>query len=285
MTQPHDASDTAAGSRTTSLRGIRRIAIVAIIVSLSLTAIVGIVALLSNEYGAVQGNILTTAVLVAAFSTLALCHLAVLGRPVRVVGFVGLALGTVSLVLGLVQIWTGWNFSDEVFRWFGITGIAATSLAHANLLLLLSGRRHSLVRISLAVTLAAIAGVALLLILPIATRGEFPGEHYDAYSRWLGVIAIIDALGTIVTPIVAPFVRGRDAGTHSAPAPSSAEASDPLDRSEPSTRLGPFDSLDPRDPLEQRIATIAAESGLDRATLLTAALDAFEASRRRSTGG
>lgn len=242
-----------------AIRGVRRVAIIAIIASLSLTAVLGIVVLLGGGSSTVQSNILATSALVAAFSTIALCHLAVLGRPVRVVGFVGLVLGGIALALGLNQIWGGWDFSGEAFRWLGITAIAAISLAHANLLLLLSNRRHPIVRVALAITLGAIAAVALLLILPIATQGEFPGDEYEAYSRWLGVTAIVDALGTIVTPILALFLRDAPAATSG--------------------------SEHPGDPLEQRIAALAGETGLDREALLTAALDAFEASRPHPTAG
>ncbi|MFD6053899.1 hypothetical protein [Agromyces sp. NPDC060279] len=234
------------------VRGARRAAIVALVVSISLTAVVGIVVLLTGDFGEVQGRVLTTTLLVAGFSTVALCHLAVAGRPVRLVGFVGLAVSAIALVIGLVLIWMPWDAwndgSGELWRWFGVAGVLALSLAHANLLLLLAGRRHPVVRAAMAVTLAAIALVALLVILPILSDGRIPGDGgWDAYWRWFGVVAIVDALGTIVLPVVGLLLRDR-----------------PVEASAP-------------DALERRIAALAAQRGLDREALLTAALDAFEA--------
>lgn len=258
MTESTSGS-TARATTNPTIKGLRRAAIIVIVASLSLTAIIGIVILLGGGSDDLQSKILATSALVAAFSALALCHLAIVGRPVRVVGFVGLAVGAVALVLGLVQVWSSWDFSAELFRWFVITAIGATSLAHANLLLLLAARRHPFVRLALAVTLVAIAAVAVLLILPIATDGDIPGDASEVYWRWFGVTAIIDALGTILTPILALFLRdSRPALAGSAPTDAA---------------------------LEQRIATLAAKHGLDRDALLTEALDAFEASRRGSAAG
>ena len=118
-------------------------------------------------------------------------------------------------------------------------------------------------------TLAAVAlyrrdffgkeSISLMLILPIATDGDIPGDAGEAYWRWFGVTAIIDALGTIVTPILALFLRDTRPAT---PRPGHADAE-----------------------LERRITTLAAEHGLDRDALLSAALDAFEASRRGTIAG
>ena len=112
----------------------------------------------------------------------------------------------------MLLIWLAWYDNGggspcDLWRWFAITSIIALSLAHANLLLLLAGRRRRVVRIALAVTLAAIAVVALLLVLPLLSEREIPGADGGAYSRTFGVIAIIDALGTVVLPVVALLVE------------------------------------------------------------------------------
>ncbi|MFF2369840.1 hypothetical protein [Agromyces sp. NPDC058110] len=269
-----------------ALRGYRRTAIVVLVASLSITAVVGIVTLLSGEFGEVQGRVLGTTLLIAGASILALCHLSVVARPVRAVGFVGLAASAVVLVIGLVLIWTPWydnggGWPADLWRWFGITSIIAVSLAHANLLLQLSGRRRRAVRIALAVTLAAIAIVAVMLVLPLLTDWEVPGDDGETYWRWFGVVAIVDALGTIVLPVVAVLVREHPAhvtATDATPdgAPAAAEAA-------PAGESGPTQASDP-DALERRIADLAERTGLDRAALLEAALDAFEHGRGAGRG-
>jgi cytochrome c biogenesis protein CcdA len=83
----------------------------------------------------------------------------------------------------------------------------AIFLAQSNLLLLLSSRRRRAVRASLAVTLLAIALVYVLVALLILTDGNIAIYHEELYFRVLAVIAIIDALGTVLLPVLAVFVR------------------------------------------------------------------------------
>jgi hypothetical protein len=61
------------------------------------------------------------------------------------------------------------------------------------------------------VTVALIAVVALLLIIPIATDGDVPGENGDSYWRVFGVFAILDVLGTVVLPVMSIFLRDEPA--------------------------------------------------------------------------
>ena len=274
MTEPHHASTPAATARdrVDTLRGARRAAVIGVIASMSLTAVVGIVALLSGDFGDTQIQIILTTLLITGFSVTALCHLAIAGRPVRVVGFVGLAVSAAALVLGLALIWLVWgDGSSAVFqllRWFTVSGILALSLAQANLLLLLAGRRHPVLRVALGATLAAIGLLALLLALPIVTDGAIPGpDNADAYARSVGVVAILDALGTVVLPVVALFLRDRplDATDDSSTRADAAATSAPI-------VVSPL--------LEQRIAAVGDATGLDRESLLGAALDALEAARR-----
>jgi uncharacterized membrane protein len=196
---------------TSSLTGFRRIAIVFIIVSLSIAALFGIVTLLTGEFGEIQGKILLTTLAMAGFSITALCHLAVVGRSLRIVGFVGIAVSALAFVTGAVLIWRDWsNWSDVwelTLKTFAVFAIAAVSIAHANLLLLLSGRRNQILRVTLWITVALIAVVAVLIIIPVVTEGEIPGDNGDAYWRVFGVFAILDVLGTIVLPVVGRVTR------------------------------------------------------------------------------
>lgn len=211
MTEP-TAPSVSSSVSPTALRGLRRITVVAIIVSLSLTALVGIVTLLTATFGELQGKVVLTTLLVAAFSITALCHLAVVGRALRVVGWVGIGMSGVALILGVVLIWGSWaswnEIWDDVLKAFATASIIAVSLAHANLLLLLAERRSPVLRVALFVTVGLIGLLALLIILPIVTDGEIPGDNAEPYFRVLGVVAILDALGTIVLPVINRVTRG-----------------------------------------------------------------------------
>ncbi|MFM9878535.1 MAG: hypothetical protein ACKVOG_11925 [Rhodoglobus sp.] len=198
-----------------ALRELRRTAVIFIIVSLSITALVGIVTLLTASFGEVQAKVILTTLLVAAFSITALCHLAVVGRAPRVVGFAGIAASVLALITGVVLIWGSWdNWNsgwETLLKAFAVLGVLAVSLAHANLLLLLGDRPSSLIRYGLIATVGLIALLALLIVLPIVTDGRIPGDN-DVYWRILGVVAILDVLGTIVLPVVSRFSAGGRAG-------------------------------------------------------------------------
>lgn len=202
-------SESAVETTHAAIRGARRIAIIAIITSLSFTAVVGIFTLLTGEFGETQGKILLTTVLTAGFSIISLCHLAVTGRTLRVVGYTGIGVSVVAFILGIALIWEDWqNFNSwEVLgRAFMIFSILSISFAHANLLLLLGGRKRPVIRLGLLFTVASIALVSILIIIPILTDGDVPGENGDAYWRVFGVIAILDVFGTIVVPVTSRFI-------------------------------------------------------------------------------
>jgi hypothetical protein len=195
-----------------TVRGARRATIVAVVVSLVLAAVLGIAALLGGEFGELQGRILLTTVTVAAFGTTSLCHLAVVTRSVRAVGFTGIAASLVAALCALVLIWRDWSgeVAEGWSKALALSAIAAVSLAQANLLLLLAGRRHPVIRVSLGVTLLAITAAAVMVALPILTDGDIPGDDGDGYWRALGVVGILDALGTIALPVLGLVLRRPD---------------------------------------------------------------------------
>ncbi|WP_349902827.1 hypothetical protein [Parafrigoribacterium humi] len=193
---------------TSGLRAFRRIAIIVIIVSLSLTALIGIVTLVTGSLGDVQGKIMLTTLIIGASSVVALCDLAVLGRRVRAVGIAGLIAAVLSLITALLLVW-GDSSSELVVKTFALAGIAAVSIAHASLLLLLSERRRPAVRIGLWITVALIALLLALLYVAILSDGEV---WSGGYTKLVGTVAILDVLGTIVVPVVSLFLRDNAAG-------------------------------------------------------------------------
>ncbi len=186
-------------------------AIIAIIASLSVTALVGIIVLLTGANNEVLSHILVTTLVLAAFSVTSLCHLAVVGKSPQVVGFVGIVASGGAFVAAEVLIWTANNFSsDSTQNWFralGVLTVLALSLAHANLMLLLESRRRRIVRLGLRVTLVLITLVAIGIWIPLLDNGTFPDSNNDWYWRVFGVLAILDVLGTIVLPVTSAILR------------------------------------------------------------------------------
>jgi hypothetical protein len=173
------------------------------ILSFSVAALMGVVALLSGgEFGEPEAKVLLTTLLVGVASVAVLCYLATAGQRFQPVGVAGGATVLVPFVTGLVMIWG--NVDEDVPLWlartFGVGAIAAATLAQASLLLAIGWQGRPLVRRLLTGTLIfaiALAGLTSALVL-----GTEPG---GSYFRLLGVVAILDVLGTVVVAALARF--------------------------------------------------------------------------------
>jgi len=198
-----------------ALKGLRRALVIIIIVAFAAAAAIGIWMIVAggNSVSETTSKILGTTALIGGVSLTALCHLAIVGRAIRVVGFVGLIASLAMLVTGLVMIWQpydsmNYDFMREWGRAFQLSLIAAVFLAQVNLLLLLSQRKHRAIQISLYVTFTAIA---LLYALGIWTLyQDDPNQAWPDFWRFIAVAAIIDALGTIVTPVLGLVLKKKE---------------------------------------------------------------------------
>jgi hypothetical protein len=201
-----------------TIKGVRRIAIWTVIISLVVTALIGIYTIVGGEFGETQGKVMLTTLAVAGFSILALCHLAVFGRDVKVFGWVGIGTSGVALGLAATLIW--WNWSDMMYqpsdlylnltKSFAVSALVAVSLAHANLMLLLQNSSLRWIRTALSVALVFITIVPALVLPVLLTDGTFPPMSFqDVYWRFFGVILILDALATIALPVTTLIVRSQ----------------------------------------------------------------------------
>ena len=189
---------------TPSTAPVRRWIVRITIGSFSVAALMGIAALLGGgDFGETEGQVLMTTLLVGVVSIAVLCYLATAGRGSQPVGIAGGVTVLVPLVTGLVLIWIDFgNGTDEtVVKSFGVGAIVAATLAQASLLLTLGdkanlrARRLLLGTIVLAALLAVMTSILVLGYNP-------PG---DGFYRALGVIAILDVLGTVVGAALMKF--------------------------------------------------------------------------------
>ena len=197
----------ASAQRSVRLRQQRRVAVLVVIASLSITALIGIFALLVGNFSELQGRIMLTTLIIGVTSVLALCNLAGIDGAYRWISAIGLVVAALTLTTGLLLIWTDWSddaVGEPLWKTFGIAGVAAVCTAHASLLLKLGGRTNSVLRIGLWATIALIALLFLLISGLILTDGDLGTE---GYNRLIGTVAILDVLGTIVVPVVALFLR------------------------------------------------------------------------------
>lgn len=176
--------------------------------SFSIAALLGIIALLSGgEFGATQVRVLLTTVLVGTVCIHVLCYLPVTGRSFWWVGAIGAVAALAAAVMGLLLIWfgdanDGHSPPEEWWQAFGVALVLATTCAQASLLLALAAGRGRTGL--LAGTLACAAVVAAMVIVLILDVDGLP----DGYFRGLGVVAILDVLGTVVVAALAKFGGG-----------------------------------------------------------------------------
>jgi hypothetical protein len=179
---------------------MRRLGATLTIGSFSVAALMGIVALLGGgDFGENEGRVLLTTLIVGCASICALCCLATAGTRWAPVGALGGLVLVLPVVTALLLVWSDWSGdSDGLLKVFGVGVVLASTLAQLCLLLALAGDGR--VGAVLWPTLTTAVTVAALL------SGMIVGEvDVDGVWRLLGILAILDVLGTLVTIALAKF--------------------------------------------------------------------------------
>lgn len=173
-----------------------RTAMVAVIIgSFSIAALGGIAVLLTGgSLSETEGRVLWTTFVVGVASVAILCNLSTAGTRFVPVGVLGGLASVAALVSALVLVWAPYDAGDSWWKPCSISSILAATLAQACLLLVLTRDSASRVRTLLVPTLLAaawVAGQCCVLIID-----EDLGS--DLSWRVLGIMAIVDVLGTVV---------------------------------------------------------------------------------------
>ena len=172
----------------------------------SLAALLGIVALVGGRaFGSIEGRFLLTTLLAGVVSVLVLCYLLTAGTRYQLVGVLGGAVVLVPLVTALFLIWYDYETDppEALARTFGVGAVAAVTLAQASLLLAIGATAGPVVRRILLATLA-LAGILAVQVSALVLGLD---AHAD-YLRLLGVVAILDVLGTVVVAALTRFGAG-----------------------------------------------------------------------------
>jgi hypothetical protein len=203
-------TETAAPSRPaaphdTPTNPVRRVVVWLTIGSFSIAALMGIIALLGGgPFGEREGQVLLTTLVVGCTSVAMLCYLATAGSRFQVVGAVGGVAVLLPASLALLLIWNSDAWDTEVaLKTFGIGLTVALTLAQLSLLLGVAGDRRRL-QLVLWPTVALAVGLAGLITTLILTEPQG-----DGVFRILGIIAILDVLGTLTTLALAVFGNRR----------------------------------------------------------------------------
>lgn len=185
---------------------LRRVVATLTIGSFSVAALMGIAALLgAATYGETEARVLLTTLVAGCASVCVLCYLGTAGTRWQAVGGLGGVAVVLPTVTALLLVWGDWDSTGEgVLRAFGIGVVLAVTLAQVCLLLALAGARPHL-RLVLSATVV-LATILAIIISALILGGDGSGDIW----RVLGIVAILDVLGTLVTIALAKFVRADD---------------------------------------------------------------------------
>jgi len=199
------SASTMVGMNTqTAKSDVRRVVLAVTISSFTIAALMGIGALLgAGDFGETGVRVLLTTVVVGCASVVTLCCLVVVGGRFQWVGAAGFLLVLSTTALGLLLVWdTSEELVDNLYQTFGIAVTLSLTLAQICLLLGLAGSRRALASLmwaTVGLTLV-VAGMVSALIV------EYDAS--DGFLRTLGIVGILDVLGTLTTIAIGVF--GRD---------------------------------------------------------------------------
>jgi len=176
----------------------RRVFLYLLIGSVALSAVIGVGVLLLGDFGLIEVRVLITTMVVTVVSVLGLaCGAYIEIRGGRGVPFAGIVL---SIIAGLMSFFIIWDVldDDELFiKGFLSVTLLAIACSHISLLALARlDRRFSWTRVSAVVCVVLLCSI-LLFILWFEPTGES-----DLIYRVLGVLGIVLASITVVTPVL-----------------------------------------------------------------------------------
>ena len=179
----------------------KRIALWFLILSVALSAVIGIIAIVVGTFGRTEAQILLTTLTISAASICALaCGALWESGRAKLFSLAGIALAVFDAVLFIVGIW--WESRSEGYWKFSASvGLMAAATAHVCLLALARlAPRFSWSRIAAPIAAYFLAFLFIYLIY-FTPKG-------DVLIRIIGVTAIILAALTILTPVFHRLSRG-----------------------------------------------------------------------------
>ena len=179
-----------------------RLALAVLAFSLVSSALIGITIILLGDFDETEIRVLATAGSVAGFSILALPSLFHFERARYThLTWLGISSTLALFTMVLFGIWS-WNvLGGETFdKTLGSVGVTAFATNHA-LLLLIPTTTKILISLCQWATILIIAIVSVLILGSIWTE-EMP-------MRLFGALGVLDALGTVLVPILVKTVRSR----------------------------------------------------------------------------
>jgi hypothetical protein len=178
---------------------LKRVFLYLLIASVALSAVFGIGVILFGDFGSFEVRVLMTTLTVTAASILGLACGAYLeqeGRIHKVLPLAGITLSIISALMAFFIIWDILDDSETFIKSFLSSILLAAACSHLSLLMLATlDRRFAWIRV------AAFACVGLLTAILLFIIWFQPDESNDLVARILGVLGILVASITVVTPV------------------------------------------------------------------------------------
>jgi hypothetical protein len=196
---------------------VKKAFLYALIGSVALGALLGILTILSGHFGWLEIRVLLTTVTIAGASICGLaCGAHLSTKRGKVLPLAGIGLTLLAAVMLIAGIWQ-MVISDGYWQVTASASVFAIACAHLSLLSM--ARLADAFRWSLVAAYVVILGVASLIVVLILR------ERYDAgMFQLLGVAAIVDAAITIVIPILHRIGRDEPASAVGLPGAATASA-------------------------------------------------------------
>jgi len=172
----------------------KKLALWFLIVSVAISAALGIIAIFTGNFGSFQIRIVLTTLTISAASICALASGALWeGRGKRILPAAGIVLALVAAALLITGIWFE-PHAEQFWKFTASTGVLAVATAHACLLSLAKlARRFAWATV---ITLIAIYLLAFLIVVSIYVEPQG-----DLGFRLIGTASIVVAALTIMMPI------------------------------------------------------------------------------------
>ena len=182
-----------------------RLALSLLSISLAGSALIGIVIILLGDFDSTEIRVLATAGSLAGFSILSLPSLFHLERGrYKSLAYMGILSSLILFTILVFMIWNGNIVGGEVFgKTLASVGVTAIGTNHALLLLIPTPAKILISLFQQATTL--IIAIVSILILGIIWTEEMP----ETMLRLLGVLGVLNALGTVTVPILVRISRPR----------------------------------------------------------------------------
>lgn len=184
-------------------KSLKRYFIIALITSLLASGLMGILVLLIGSFGEIEFRVLLSTFTIGVFSVTSLAGLRNFEseyEEYRRFAILSIIFSIAAMILTLSLIWV----NADYFPWKPalVSIVLAVSTSHVSLLLPARNKTQLLNTVT-TITFAAIAFVAAFIILIIVAEDADLNEFT---YRILGVFAILDVIGTVMTPVLARLV-------------------------------------------------------------------------------